>query len=115
MFYTGWSRWLKRMNTTLGGKRERRRRKPAHARLTVEALEIRTVPSAALLPGGTAHLPFTTSETEGTPGATVVSTNADASPTLLDFTDLLGTTADYQVTITWGDGTPASTFLSTDS
>src|SRR5205085_2322490 len=64
---------------------------------------------------GQENLPFTTTETEGTTGATVVTTNPDVNSTLLDFTDILGpTAAGFSVTITWGDGTPASTFLSTD-
>src|SRR5262245_30473666 len=91
------------------------KKQPSRApRPALERLEDRVNPSPNLQAGGSVHLPFTAAEVEGSAGATVVSTNPQVNPTLLDFTDPTATTADYRVTITWGDGS-SDTFLSTNA
>ncbi len=113
-----WLDWLKNTFISRRGRPSRRpvvSRRPRRAPLRFEQLEDRTTPSANLQAGGVIHLPFTALETEGSAGATVVSTNGAVNPTLLDFTDPTGTVNDYNITVNWGDGSAPQTFLSTNA
>jgi hypothetical protein len=71
-------------------------RRTISGRLALESLEDRLTPSSNLQSGGTVTLPFASTVNESTAVA--------GGRTLLQFNDSSGTTADYNVTITWGDG-----------